>query len=93
MKVRIRTAGALTHSVPSGEDVIEGEAFTIRSLIQALVNKFGPGLEAELLVGEEIKEGLCMLVNGRNILSMPERYDTSMQDGDEVFITVLVSGG
>ena len=79
--------------MPSGEDVIEGAAFTIRSLIQALVKKFGPGLEAELLDGEEIKEGLCMLVNGRNILSMPERYDTSIQDGDEVFVTVLVSGG
>ena len=93
MKVRIRTAGALIHSMPSGEDVIEGEAFTIRSLIEALAKKFGPGLEAELLDGEEIKEGLCMLVNGRNILSMPERYETFLQDGDEVFVTVLVSGG
>ena len=93
MKVRIRTAGALTHSLPSGEDVLEGADFTIRSLIEALVKKFGPGLEAELLDGEEINEGLCMLVNGRNILSMPQKYDTSLQDGDEVFVTVLVSGG
>ena len=93
MKVSIKTAGALTQSMPSGEDVIEGGEFTIRSLIEALVEKFGPGLEVELLDGEEIRSGLCMLVNGRNILSMPERYDTSLHDGDDVFITVLVSGG
>jgi len=93
MKVSIRTAGALTRSMPSGYDVIEGRDLTVRGLIRAMVDKYGPELEKELLNREEVREGLCMLVNGRNILSMPGRYDTPLKDGDRVLIALLVAGG
>ena len=74
MRVKIRTAGALTHSMPGGKDVIEGRDLTVRRLINALVTKYGPALENELLDQGNIKEGFCMLVNGLNILSMPKKY-------------------
>ena len=93
MKVRIRTAGALNQSMPTGQDVIEGQDLTVRKLIRAMVDKYGPGLEKELLYGEDIREGLSLLVNGRNILSMPEKYDTPLKEGDMVLIAILVAGG
>jgi molybdopterin converting factor small subunit len=93
MRVKIRTAGALTQSMPEGKDVIEGRDLTVRKLIDALVARYGPGLKEELLEQGNLKEGLCMLVNGLNILSQPEKYETPLQDGDEVFITIVVTGG
>ena len=79
--------------MPSGEGVIEGNHMTVRALIRAMVEKYGIGLKKELLDQDHIREGLCLLVNGRNILSMPEKYNTPLQDGDEVLISVLVAGG
>lgn len=93
MRVKIRTAGALTQSMPGGKDVIEGHDLTVRRVIEILVAKYGPGLEKELLEHGNIKNGLSMLMNGRNILSLPKKYETPLQDGDEVFITLVVAGG
>jgi molybdopterin converting factor small subunit len=93
MRVKIRTAGALTQSMPGGKDVIEGQNLTVRKLIDALVARYGPGLKEELLEQGNLKGGLCMLVNGLNILSQPKKYETPLQDGDEVFITIVVTGG
>ena len=93
MRVKIRTAGALTRSLPGGKDVIEGRNLTVRKLLDALVDRYGPTLEEELLEQGNLKEGLCMLVNGLNILSRPKKYETPLQDGDEVFITIVVTGG
>lgn len=93
MGVNVRTAGALTRSLPAGKDVIEGHNLTVRSLIDALVSKYGADLEKELLNRGNIKEGLCMLVNGRSVFSLPEKYETPLKDGDEVLIAILVAGG
>jgi molybdopterin converting factor small subunit len=93
MRVRVRTVGALTHSMPEGKDVVEGEDLTVEGLIEAMVAKYGPGLKKELLEQGHIKGGLCMLVNGRNILSLPKQYETPLEDGDEVLIAILVAGG
>lgn len=92
-RIRVRTAGALLRSLPSGEDVIEGKDLKVGELIRALVQKHGPALDAELVEKGEIREGLSMLLNGRNVLSLPEKYDTPLEDGDEVLITIMVAGG
>ncbi len=39
-----------------------------------------------------LQEGYVVLVNGRNIASL-ERLETSVHDGDEITVTVLVAGG
>ncbi|MFH1243424.1 MAG: MoaD/ThiS family protein [Pseudomonadota bacterium] len=93
MRVKIRTARALTHSMPEGKDIIEGQNLTVRGLIEALVARYGDGLEKELLDQGNLRSGLSMLVNGRNILSLPEKYETPLQDGDEVLIAIIVAGG
>jgi molybdopterin converting factor small subunit len=77
-----------------GKVVIEGEDLTVRDLIDHLQTRYGPALTNELLDrGGDIRQGLCFLVNGRNILSLPGRYQTPLQDGDEVLIALVVGGG
>ena len=93
MRIKVATAGALTRSMPDGSTVIEGRTLTVRSLIEALTAKYGPGLSEELLEQGNLKDGLCMLVNGRNILSLPQGYETTLRDGDEVLIAIVISGG
>lgn len=39
-----------------------------------------------------MEEGCVILVNGRNVESL-DRLDTKIEDGDEITLTVLVSGG
>lgn len=93
MKIRVVTAGALTRSIPEGKVDIEGQDMTVRGLIKVLKGRYGPTLASELLDQGGIREGLCMLVNGRNIFSLPQAYETPLQDGDEVLIALVVAGG
>ena len=65
----------------------------MRGLIDALKTKYGPALEEELLDRGNLREGLCMLVNGRNILSLVQKYEAPLRDGDEVLIAIVVAGG
>ena len=88
------TVGILEQCLPGGEDVIEkAEKITVSGLLDNLVRKHGPRAAGELLGPDGLREGLCLLVNGRNLLSLSEGFQTPLQDGDEVVITVLVTGG
>ena len=93
MKVKVTTVGVLEHSLPAGEEVIEAEGLTVHDLMDALVDRHGPRAAKELLVAGGLRDGLSLLLNGRNVLSLPDRIHTPLQDGDEVVITVLVTGG
>jgi hypothetical protein len=93
VRVHVVTAGALTHSMPRGRDVIEGEALTVRTLLDGLVVKHGPPMAEELMDRGNLQEGLVLLVNGRNVLSLPARFETALEEGDEVLIAVMVAGG
>ncbi len=91
--MKVSTAGALTRSLPSGQDVIEGERMTVQSLLERLVAKHGPLMAKELFHQGKIREGLVLLINGMNVLSLPEKFDTVLKDGDEVLIAIVVAGG
>lgn len=93
MKVKVSVVGVLENVLPSGEDVVEVDAITVQGVLDALVERYGSLAEKELLDSNGLRKGLSALVNGRNALSLPEKFQTSMQDGDEVVITVQVSGG
>lgn len=93
MRVKVITVGVLEHCLPGGEDVIEAEDITVRGLLDNLARKHGSSAAGELLGPDGLREGLCLLVNGRNALSLSEGFQTPLQDGDEVVITVLVTGG
>ncbi len=93
MKVQVITAGALTRSLPEGRAAIEGDDLTVRRLLDSLVARYGSPLAKELLSEGKLREGLVLLVNGRNVLSLPRQFDTPLHDQDEVLVTIVVAGG
>jgi molybdopterin converting factor small subunit len=93
VKIKLVTAGALTCSLPEGRDIFEGEALTVRGLLNALVDKYGARMAEELLDQGNLRKGLALLVNGRNVLSLPSQLETALREGDEVLITIIVAGG
>ena len=50
-------------------------------------------MAAELMNQGTLREGLALLVNGRNVLSLPQGFDTPLTDGDEIHIAIMVAGG
>ena len=93
MKVTVITVGALTRSMPQRRDVIEAERLTVQGLLEALVDRYGSPMAAELMNQGTLREGLALLVNGRNVLSLPQGFDTPLTDGDEIHIAIMVAGG
>ena len=93
MNVKVWTAGALTHSLPGGEVSVDAEGQTVIEMLHALVARFGPGMGRELMTEGRVRDGLAILVNGRNALSLPGGFETVLADGDQVAITIVVPGG
>ena len=78
---------------PPRQTVIEGCELTVAKLLDSLIVRYGPRMAAELMDSDRLKKGLALLVNGRNVLSLPEQFETPLQEGDEVIITIIVAGG
>jgi molybdopterin converting factor small subunit len=93
LKVNVLAAGALTHSLPSGQIIVERESLTVTGLLDSLVAQYGSRMAEELMKQDRLRDGLVLLVNGRNVLSLPEQFETPLQEGDEVLITIMVAGG
>ena len=93
MKVKVMTVGVLEHALPEGEAVIEAESLTVHDLIDTLLKRYGSPAGQDLRGEKGLRDGLSLLVNGRNVFSLPDRIQTTLHDGDEVVLTVLVPGG
>jgi molybdopterin converting factor small subunit len=93
VKVKVRALGALTHSLREGRTVIEGDNLTVEGLLECLIDRYGSLMAEELMDNGGLRKGLALLVNGRNVLSLPEQYETLLQEGDEVIVTIIVAGG
>lgn len=93
MKVSVSLVGLLEGVFPAGKGVIEAENMTVSGVLDSLATRSGEGAGEKLRSGKELREGLSLLVNGRNVLSLPDKFETRLDDGDEVVITVQVSGG
>ena len=86
-------AGALALNLPNNQDIIEDRELTVQTALEALVHKLDQSLADELLESGKLKTGLVLLVNGRNVMLLPKRYQTSLKDGDEIMITTVLNGG
>ena len=93
MNIKITTVGVLSHILPSGSENITGKAFTIQEVLDLLVKKYGNQITEELFTDGELKKELSLLINGRNILSMPNKFRTTLKDEDEIMITTIITGG
>jgi molybdopterin converting factor small subunit len=79
--------------MPGGQEFIEGQEFTVDEVLDALVVRHGELLAEEIYEGYKLRERLAIMVNGRNVLSLPGGLKTALGDGDEVLITTVVPGG
>jgi molybdopterin converting factor small subunit len=91
--VRVTTVGTLPRSLPEGRAYIEGDKLTVKDVLESLLNKYGQTLSDELLTEGRIRDGLSFLLNGRNILSLPNGFETQLKDGDELIIATMLVGG
>jgi molybdopterin converting factor small subunit len=93
VNVTVRAVGTLTHSLRVGRTVIEADNLTVAGLLDCLIAQYGPRMAEELMDAGQLRKGLALLVNGRNVLSLPEKFETPLQEGDEVIVTLIVAGG
>lgn len=65
---------------------------TLRDVLRVLKDQYEGRLER--FIGEDLSpaEGCAILVNGRNFQSL-DRWETNVEDGDEITFTVMVAGG
>jgi len=80
-------------SLPSGKTDLQAEGLSVQELLQALIQRHGEAMKRELMDDGGLRQGLCLLLNGRNVLILPRRFDTKLRDGDELIIATILAGG
>jgi molybdopterin synthase sulfur carrier subunit len=72
---------------------IELEEGTVNYLLGVLSEKFGEEFTSRIFDEEELNGHILLLVNGRNVFSLPDELSTPLNDGDEVAIFPPIAGG
>ena len=93
MKIKITTVGLPSESFLKDQVLLEGSEFTIKEALNALFTKYGNDLVKELMEKGKLNKDLSLLLNGRNVLSLPDKFQTSLRDKDEIIITTHITGG
>ena len=93
MKIKIIITGGLDIKLSNNQEIIEGSVLNIQDALEALIRKHSSSLSDELLDHSDLRKGLALLVNGRNVLSLTQKYYTFLKDKDEIIITNLLNGG
>lgn len=90
MPVQVRIPAALA-DLTAGERSASAEAGTVAGLLAALDSRY-PGLQARLLDASGLRRYVSICVNGHDI-RYGDSLDTSLRDGDAVWILPTSSGG
>ena len=90
MKVFINLLG--TDVQRKQEVSLEVSSASLKDVLGALRDRYKRKLERFIKDDLSPAQGFAILLNGRNILSL-DRYETKIQDGDELTFTVVVAGG
>lgn len=93
MKIKITMVGIPSQVLPSSHEIIVDNDFTIQGALDELVNRYGHHIAEELFKDGEFRKDLSLLINGRNILGMPNKFQTILKDEDEIIISTSITGG
>ena len=93
MFVRVKFFGDLRNYLNKSWTLVEvPQGSSIHSFILKLANDVGSDIPAKLIEKDDIKSGIRILVNGRNINYL-SRLDTILNDGDLITIMPVAGGG
>ncbi|MFX0083580.1 MAG: MoaD/ThiS family protein [Candidatus Hodarchaeota archaeon] len=93
MKIKITAVGILNQQLPCNYEIIEGNDLNVQGVLDILVNRYGNPIAEELFKDGKFRKDLSLLINGRNILGMPNKFQTLLKDGDEIIISSYITGG
>lgn len=79
--------------IPKSQVIIEDSNLNVKGALEILVKKHGNIVINEIYDGSTLKDGLALLVNGHNVLLLPKKYQTPLNDNDELIITTIIDGG
>jgi hypothetical protein len=92
MKVQTKSAGILDNF--SDTSVLdEKELWPLARFLDFLDLKLGNRLTDAVYCDHQLREDMCILLNGRNIKVLPDGLNTLLKDGDSIFICIVISGG
>lgn len=76
------------------KNVIQYEGNTVGEIITKFIREYKNSLDPRLLSSNQKKlnEHILILVNGQNIESL-KRYKTKLKEGDNIYLSIALSGG
>ncbi len=76
------------------KNVIQCEGNTVGEIITEFIREYKNSLDPRLLSPNQKKlnEQILILVNGQNIESL-KRYKTKLKEGDNIYLSIALSGG
>jgi len=92
VKITTRSAGILDNF--SDTSILdENETWPLARFLNFLNRKLENRLMAAIFANHELREDICILLNGRNTRLLPEGLQIRLNDGDSLFICIVISGG
>ena len=92
MHIQTKSAGILDNFSDTSL-LDEKESWPIARFLDSLNLKLGNRLAAAIYSDHQLRDDICILLNGRNIRVLPEGLNTELKDGDTLFICIVISGG
>jgi molybdopterin synthase sulfur carrier subunit len=90
--VKVRFSSALSNVTHSRETILEVGNTTVKTVLDKLVQQFGPDFEKRILDKGEVRRFVNLYVNGEDIRHLAG-LDSPVKDSDEISILPAVSGG
>ena len=92
MKIQTKSAGVLDNFSDT-RIVDEKQPWSVTRFFDFLSKKLGNKLTETIYSKHHLRKDICVLLNGRNIKLYPEGLNTELQEGDTIFICVVIAGG
>lgn len=65
----------------------------VRFFLSYLAQRYGPRLRDAIWEGDQLHRSLVVLLNGKNLRSLPRGLDAELSQGDSLVISIALMGG